>query len=294
MKTALLLVNPRSGKQQVKRELVDILAAFSHADWSVNVHVTRFPGDATGWVKEHAAGFDAVVACGGDGTLNEVVAGALESGFQGDLGFLPCGSTNDLAQTLHLPKSLQKAAEYIAKSTGKPLDFGLFSGNRYFTYIASFGAFTEVSYSTDQQLKNTFGHLAYVAEGIRSMSTIRPYRLTVCCDGVECRGSYIFGAAANSLSIGGVVKLQRGKIDLTDGKHEVILVKEPKSPAEAFDLINNVLNGELDSENIVLLHGKEITFSCDEEIPWCVDGEYAGKWEKATVKNLHDRLKVIY
>ena len=154
----LLLVNPISGKNRVKTDLLGILKIFSDADFTTTVHVTRRAGDATEKVVESGRAYDVIVACGGDGTLNEVVAGALRIRYEGALGFLPAGTTNDFANSLGIPKSLLKAAQLIAEGEARDLDFGAFNHLRYFVYIAAFGAFTDVSYSTDQKMKNLFGH----------------------------------------------------------------------------------------------------------------------------------------
>lgn len=293
-KKLLLLANPVSGKTKLKTELWGITKALSDGDFQVETYVTRSSGDATRQVQERAEEFDVIVACGGDGTLNEVVTGALRAHFEGAIAFLPCGTTNDLAASLKLPKSLTKGAEMIAKTEGKLLDFGSFNRTRYFTYIAAFGAFTDVAYSTDQKLKNVFGHAAYVSEAISHLQELRSYHMKVTCDGEVYEDDFLFGAAANALSLGGVMKLKKDQVDMADGFHEVILIRNPKNAVEMAQLSRELLSRNFENKEVLLLKGKKITFECDQEIPWCLDGEYAGRYEKATVRNLHERLKVIY
>lgn len=292
-KRVLLIVNPYSGKLQAKNELMKIVTTLCDADFSVAIHTTRCSKDATRVTEERAKDFDMVIACGGDGTLNEVMTGVIRSGFTGEVGFLPAGTTNDFASTLGLPKSPAKAAQVVAEGKARPVDYGCFNKDQYFAYIASFGAFTETSYNTDQKAKNVWGHLAYVAEGVASVGAIRPWDLTVLCDGKRVSGSFVFGAAANSRSFGGIVKLRPDEVDLTDGLHELILVRTPELPGDLGATIGSLLAGDFDPEHVVMLRGSRIEFRCREAVPWCLDGEYAGKCKTAVVETLPGRLNII-
>jgi len=293
-KKLLLLVNPIAGKKRVKVDMLGILKVFSDADFVTTVHVTRRSGDATDYVMESGKAYDVIVACGGDGTLNEVVTGALRIRYEGALGFLPAGTTNDFANSLGIPKGLLKAAQLIAQGEARELDFGAFNRLRYFIYVAAFGAFTDVSYSTDQKLKNVFGHAAYVSEAIARLVDLRSYHVKVTCDGVLYEDDFLFGAAANSLSLGGVMKLKPDQVDMADGYHEVLLIRNPKTASEFAQLSAELLSGNFENKSILLFRGKQITFECDEEIPWCVDGEFAGKFYQAEVRNLHSRLRIFF
>ena len=289
----LLIVNPRSGTMRGQKQLLQVIQILCEADFEVTVHTTRFPKDATEVVRERAGGFDVICALGGDGTLNEVVTGAISSGYAGAIGFLPCGTTNDLANTLGLPKNLPDSARLIAEGTAPYLDFGAFNDDRYFSYIASFGAFTEVSYSTGQKAKNTFGHLAYVANGVGAAFQIKPYHVRVECDGKLIEGEFVFGAAANSFSIGGMVKLQKDVVDLSDGLHELALVKNPKSVSAFINILHEIARGKFSGENVLFLKGKDIVFQTDETVPWCVDGEYAGDHKEVHIRNLHEKVRIF-
>ncbi len=292
-KKLLLIVNPTSGKMRAKNELMAVCKTFCDADFSVNIHVTRCQSDATRVVIEEGKAYDVIVACGGDGTLNEVVAGALKIEFDGALGFLPCGTTNDLANTIKIPKNLKRAAEMITYEGTKPLDFGVFNQNRYFSYVASFGAFTDVAYSTDQKMKNVFGHAAYVTEAIARLKDLRPYHMKVTCDGVEYEDDFLFGATANTLSIGGVLKLKKDQVDLRDGFHEVLLIRNPKTPADMAQLSVEMLSGVYENKSVLFFRGKKILFESREALPWCLDGEYAGMHTNVEIQNLQGKLHLI-
>lgn len=292
MKQLLLLVNPTSGKMKVKSYLLEILKILS-AEYAVSVHVTRFAGDAATVAAKRGKEFDVIVACGGDGTLSEVVEGALKCDFKGSLGYIPCGTTNDFAESTGIPKKLANAAQLICEGEAREMDFGTFGTGRCFTYVASFGAFTEVSYSTDQKLKNALGHLAYVLEGIAKLKDLRSYPMKINCDGAKYEGDFLFGSATNTYSMGGVLKLKKSDVDLADGYHEVLLVKEPKTPAELAKLSQDLIAMDFSAKSFLFLKGKDVLFAAEEAIPWCVDGEYAGKHENARVRTLHKKLKIF-
>lgn len=292
-KRILLIVNPFSGRMRSRTALMDIVKTLCDADFSVNVHVTRCRRDATRIAREESHHYDLLVACGGDGTLSEMMAGVIQANYRGEVGFLPAGTTNDMANTLGLPRNLLKASQLLTYGKPSPVDYGSFNQDQYFGYIASFGAFTETSYQTDQRAKNVWGHLAYVAEGIGAVGAIRPWPMEIQCDGKTVSGNFIFGAAANSLSIGGILKLKKSDVDLSDGLHELLLIRAPEQPGDLSSIIAGILAGDFDREHTVFLKGRHMEFLCREPIPWCLDGEYAGSWKSATVDNLPGRMAII-
>ena len=201
MKKMLFILNPCAGTKKANKFLAEILDVFNRADYQTQVYVTAGPKDAVQAVKQFAPGMDLVVCCGGDGTFNETVTGLLEAGLSTPLGYIPAGSTNDFANSLRLSLHPLEAAKAIINGTPKPLDIGLFNG-RYFSYVASFGAFTKVSYSTPQNVKNALGHTAYVLESIKEIATIRKLPVRLELDGEVVEDDYIFGAICNSTSVG--------------------------------------------------------------------------------------------
>ena len=234
MKEALLIYNPTSGKGQLPGSLSPVLDVFTKAGWLVTVYPTQCKGDAVRAAKELGPRFQRVVCAGGDGTLSETVTGLMELSAPPMLGYIPSGSTNDCATTLNLPRSPIKSAA-VAAGEGEPfhIDIGKLNGQP-FVYVAAFGAFTHVAYATPQDLKNTFGHLAYVVEGIASLPTISPYHLKVEYDGQVLEDDFYFGMVRNALSIGGI-KLPQQDVELDDGLFEVDLVKKPVSLADVTD-----------------------------------------------------------
>ena len=170
--------NPHSGVGRIRSQLSDIIEIMIQAGYEVSVHPTQAAGDATVVTAERAVGYDLVVCCGGDGTLDETVTGLMESGCQVPLGYIPAGSTNDFAASLDLPKNMKKAAQVAVNGTDFSCDVGCF-GEKHFVYIAAFGLFTDVSYQTKQELKNVFGHVAYILEGAKRIGTHPSYSMRV-------------------------------------------------------------------------------------------------------------------
>ena len=293
MKKMLFILNPCAGTKKANRVLTDILDAFNRADYQVQVHVTAGAKDATQAVKDYAPGMDLVVCCGGDGTFNETVTGLLDAGLSIPIGFIPAGSTNDFANSLKLPLQPMKAAQAIIDGTAKPLDIGLFNG-RYFSYVASFGAFTKVSYATPQSVKNALGHTAYVLESLKEIAGIRKMFVRLELDGEIEEGEYIFGAICNSTSVGGVLTLDRKKVDMSDGLFEVLLVRAPQDLFELTECITAVQKQQYNCRMMTFRTAKSVKILEGANIAWSLDGESANGSEDITISNLHHAIQLVH
>jgi len=290
----LFIYNPTAGKGQVSEGLSPILDEFTKSGWLVTAYPTQGPGDAIQAARELSPDFERVVCAGGDGTLSETVTGLMALPTPPLLGYIPFGSTNDCATTLDLPKVPRQAAA-IAAGLGvpRPSDIGKLNGQP-FVYVAAFGAFTQVAYGTPQDLKNTFGHLAYIMEGIASLPTITPYHLKVEYDGQSLEDDFYFGMVSNAFSIGGIRLPKSEYVVLDDGLFEVDLIKKPVS-------IGDVANGFqslLDQSSVgagarVHFQASHLVFTCDRPIQWTIDGEYGGTNLVNEVVNCRRALNII-
>ena len=281
-----------SGLKKANRYLADIMTLYSSRDYEVLLYMTRAKGDATEIARKNADRADIVVCVGGDGTLNEVITGLMLSGIKKPVGYIPAGSTNDFAATLNLPKNIMKAAEAAISGKTKMIDVGKF-GDRYFSYVASFGAFTKVSYSTPQSTKNLLGHLAYVLEGIKDIPNIKPVHAVIEIDGNTIEDDYIFGAVSNSTSVGGIFKLSSEDVSLNDGYFEMMLVKSPKNPAELNRIIFSLTNGKYaNCDMITFLSAKQVTVKTQEPLAWTLDGEYGNEHTEITLENIYNGLEL--
>ena len=290
MKTMHLVINPNAGTRQGRRFLPDIIAAFNRAGWLCAVRVTDRRGDAADYVRDHTAGADLIVACGGDGTLNEVITGLQLSGQSIPLGYIPCGSTNDFAAGIGLSSQPMQACEAILSGAPRTLDVGLFAPDRYFSYTASFGAFTEVSWSTPQNVKNVLGHAAYILEGIRSLADIRPIHLRITADGKTYENDYLFGAICNSTSLGGVLKLDHSEVHMNDGLFEALFIPFPPDLLELNRILTALRTRHYEDPSLHFLRASSFIFEGAPDIRWTLDGEEADGSSRVEIRNIRNAI----
>ena len=291
-KELLIIMNPCSGTKKANKYLTDILVLFGKNGYNNTVYMTEKAGDGKEYAKQNANNYDLIVAIGGDGTFNEVVAGVLKSGADVEIGYIPAGSTNDFANSLKLSKNILKAAGDIMDGSSQLIDIGSFNG-RNFSYVASFGAFTEVSYKTPQNVKNTLGHMAYLLEGIKDIANLKSKHLRFVADGVVIEDDFIFGAICNSTSVGGVINLDPKMVDLSDGMFELLLIRLPKDLFELNEIVIALSSKKYNTKMITFLSAKSITIETCENINWTLDGEYAYGEEIIKVENLNKAIKFI-
>lgn len=288
----LIIMNPFSGLKQGKRYLADILQIFCNAGYQCTVHMTRERLDATNVVKTHGGEFDRVVCIGGDGTFNETVSGLLMGGHKTPIGYIPAGSTNDFANSLKLPENMLKCAEIMANGEPQHLDIGMFN-QRYFSYVASFGAFTKASYSTPQNVKNALGHLAYILEGVKEITNIKPRHVKFTADGGTFEDDYIFGAISNSTSVGGILTLSPDVVDMNDGLFEILLVKSPKNIFDLNECIGALTSQNYNSRMLIFKSASDILVESAGETEWTLDGEYEKGTPAVQINNIHNAINFI-
>lgn len=294
VKTLLFIYNATSGKGKISSELSAVLDTFAKSGYLVTAYPTQSKGDATRTARELGPKFDRVVCSGGDGTLSETVAGLMQLEHPPLLGYIPAGSTNDCAKTLHIPRDAVKAAELaVGAGVPRPWDIGTLNGQS-FVYVAAFGAFTEVAYETPQELKNTFGHLAYVMAGIASIPSIAPYHLKVEYDGKVLEDDFYYGMVCNTISVGGMKTVAPQQVVLDDGLFEVLLVKRPVSILElGAGLQALFLHIPMEEGSaLISFQASHIKFTSEKPIPWTLDGEYGGSNQVNLVEN-HPRAITI-
>ena len=293
MKKLLFIVNPRAGKTKSAAPLFEAVAAFSRAGYLVRVYVTEAGGQARDIAAKWGGQYDMVVCAGGDGTLNETISGLMALEQRPPLGYLPNGSTNDFAASLHLHTTVEEAARAAACGVPYPLDIGRHN-DRYFAYVASFGAFTRSSYSASQAAKNALGHFAYILEGLGDLDSLRPYRCAVEADGERFEGEFIFGAVCNSTSLGGLVKLDASRVAMDDGAFELLLLRMPKTPLDLQNLITAMTRMQYDYPGVIFRHVKNVVLTTNQEISWSLDGEYAASAPKVEIQCLPGAIKLVH
>ena len=294
MKKLFLVLNPNAGIRQARRILTEMVDLFTRAGYLVTVYPTASRGDAFSFAAAFGAEADLMVACGGDGTLNEMVSGLLSAGLKTPVGYLPAGSTNDFASGLSIPTNLIRACEQIIEGSPHSLDMGLFGEDRYFCYTASFGAFTGVASSTPQNVKNLLGHAAYILQGIRSLAEIRPIQLKITADGETHEGSFIFGSICNSTSLGGILKLEKGQVHMNDGLFEALLIPFPADLLVLNQIISALSARRWDDPRLIFLRASSFVIEGDPLLSWTLDGEEAAGASLLTVRNLPGAVRLVY
>lgn len=292
MKKLLFIYNPNAGKGLLKPKLSDILDIFVKAGYEVTVYPTQKYRDGYRKVARFEGDYDLLVCSGGDGTLDEVVTGMMQRENKIPIGYIPTGTTNDFANSLHIPKDLLQAADLAVNGEPFACDVGRFNKD-VFVYIAAFGLFTDVSYQTKQEVKNVLGHLAYVLEGTKRLFGIPSYHIKVTHDGEAIEDEFVFGMVTNSKSVGGFRNMIGKNVVFDDGEFEATLIKFPKNPLELNDIILSLATGQQDSKYMYSFKAKEVYFESLEEIPWTLDGEFGGEHDYVHIKNERQSLEIM-
>ena len=297
MKKLLFVYSPRAGKEMLKPRLSDVLDIFVKAGYEVTVHPTQAYRDAYYQIKEYEVGkYDLIACSGGDGTIDEVATGMMKRREMGKdvvpVGYIPAGTTNDFAKSLHIPRKPLAAADNAVKGVPFPCDIGKFNDS-VFVYIAAFGIFTDVSYETDQAVKNVLGHMAYILEGAKRIFNIPSYKIKVEHDGEVIEDEFIFGMVTNSRSVGGFSNMVGKNIVFDDGLFEVTLIKTPKNPIALQEIIAALLIEQVDTKHMYTFKTKKITFDSVEEIPWTLDGEFGGEQDYVEIENVQKAMEIM-
>ena len=292
MKKLLFIMNPFAGQKKANKVLPEILMLFTEAGYEINISMTTGPGSATRLAAERGGNADLVVCCGGDGTLNETIAGLLMAGLNVPVGYIPSGTTNDFASSLKLSHNPIQAAKDILEGQPVAYDVGKF-GDRYFCYVASFGAFTKSSYAVPQTVKNALGHTAYILGGISELSQIRNEHVRMEIDGEVVEDDFLFGAICNSTSVGGILTLPSDRVDMRDGIFEVMLIRAARNFNEITECIQAVQNQEYNCGMITFRPARKIKITVDPLMAWTLDGEKADGYQEIEVENLHHAIRIM-
>jgi len=292
MKQMLFIINPKAGRGKIKNRLLEILDIFIKADYEVQVYVTQKRLDGKEAVIKEGKGKDLIVCSGGDGTLSETVSGIMELKHRPRLGYIPAGSTNDYATSLAVPRQMLAAAEIAVNGDAYSVDIGKFCDDRYFVYIAGFGAFTDVSYLTPQDKKNVLGHQAYMLEGVKSLPSLKSYQLQVEWEEGQLEDEFIFGMVTNTISVAGFKGLVNQKVALNDGYFEVLLIRTPKTPLEFSNIVSDMFLKEQPDDFVYKFKTRHLRITSEEPMDWVLDGEFGGSRTEVTVENLKQQVEI--
>ncbi len=291
MKKLLFIYNPKAGKGEIRSQLSHILEELAKQDYEIVIHPTREAQDAVRVVRDQGEGFDLLVCSGGDGTLDEVVTGMQLAGLRTPLGYIPAGSTNDFAASLGIPRQMRRAAKVITEGIPYECDLGKLNDN-YFVYVAAFGVFTDVSYKTSQDWKNMLGHLAYILEGVKSLSSVKSWRMRMESAEYSGSGEFFYGMITNSNSVGGFKGITGKNVTLNDGMFEVTLIRKPENFIEWPLIINALVTGEK-NPYVISFKASRLEVFGQDEVPWTRDGEYGGSHCHTVIENLPKAFSIL-
>lgn len=288
----MLIVNPNAGRRLGEKIAKQVFGWFNDSGFKCTLFLTQKRGGGTELVLKHSSDFDTIVCIGGDGTLNEVINGIIKSGSNIPLGYIPAGSTNDFAGSLNISRNPETAVKNIINGQPVKIDAGKF-GDRYFSYVASFGMFTKASYATPQNMKNTLGRLSYFIEGAKEITNIRAEQLLIEADEQKFEGKYIFGAISNSKSIGGLVKYDSSTVDFSDGMLEMMLIKKTDSIVNLAKVLHCLKNKNYNNPYIDFYRAKQFKIITDDNLGWSLDGEFASGTNKFQISCAHQKINLI-
>lgn len=296
-KKILIINNPHSGRNGARRDVYETAALFNKDKFDVTVKNTVCRGDAAEIAYIYADKYDIIAACGGDGTLSEVIGGVIKSGSDTPIGYIPMGSTNDLAATVGIPSDVRGAVDVISAGHLNTYDIGSFNG-RSFSYVACFGPGTHVSYSTPQKMKNLLGYSAYMINGflfnvIPTMIEAKPKHIRIEYDGKVLDDDFYFGAVSNALSVAGMFKFDRSKVRLNDGKFEVMLVRRIDGAFGLFGMLKKMIRGDFDGDSLIQLSASDIKMTFGKGVDWSLDGEYGGNSREVDINVNRQAVRIF-
>lgn len=294
MRKIFFVYNPHAGKEQIGTKLNEIIRILAGSENELVVAPTTGYQDALQRIENLPDDYDLVVCSGGDGTLDEVVTGMMKRPQERriPIGYIPAGTTNDFARSLQIPRNMTDAATVAMVGKAFPCDIGSFNDDT-FVYIASFGIFTDVSYSTKQEVKNVLGHMAYVLEAMKSLVNIKSYQMKVTSEEMEFEGDFLFGMVTNSTSVAGFQGLVRNEVVFDDGVYEVTFIRRPKNPLEIQELLAAMIDAKLDSNYMYSFRTKRLVIEAQEAVPWTLDGEFGGEHRQVVIENNQKAVEIV-
>ena len=294
MRKIFFIYNPHAGREQIGSKLNEIIRILAGHNNELTVVPTIGFRDAQERIENLRDDYDLVVCSGGDGTLDEVVTGMMKRPLEKRIpvGYIPAGTANDFARSLQIPRNMTEAATVAMVGKRFACDIGSFNQDT-FVYIASFGIFTDVSYSTKQEVKNVLGHMAYVLEAMKSLVNIKSYQMKVSCDEIEFEGDFLFGMVTNSTSVAGFQGLVRNEVVFDDGVYEVTFIRRPKNPMEIQELLSAMIDAKLNSDYMYSFRTKKLVIESEEAVPWTLDGEFGGQHQRVVIENNQKAIEII-
>lgn len=291
-RNVMIMMNPKAGKGTAKTALFTICNRFNSMQDKVCVYISQHPGHAFALCTSLASQFDLLVCIGGDGTWNEVVNGVMKLSKKPELCYLPSGTVNDFASTLKLPKNASLFMDKVEAYHPFQCDIGKFN-THHFTYLAAFGIFTDISYSTPQITKNSFGKLAYFMEGIKQLNKLPTYPIKAMIEGDVIEEEFIFGCISNSKYVAGFTSVNSKYAELDDGLFEILFIRKPNNPLDVQNILASLLKHEVNEHWMYFRKAHTLRIESIQSIPWTLDGEDGGETKIAQIINKNKAITIL-
>lgn len=291
-KRLFFIYNPHAGKEHIRGRIYGIIQAMANADYEITIYPTKGYLDAREKIIALPEDYDLVVCSGGDGTLDEVVSGMMNRQQKLPIGYIPAGTCNDFARSLKIPNDMAKAAQIAVTGERFACDVGTFNESN-FVYIAAFGIFTDVSYSTKQEVKNALGHMAYLLEGMKRLNNVKSYYMKVTSAEQSFEGEFLFGMVTNSKSVGGFKSIIGKHVLFDDGVYEVTFIRRPNNAIELQEILAALLVENIDSKYMYSFRSSYVEVESREPVPWTLDGEFGGEHTHVEIRNHQRAVDII-
>lgn len=288
----LLVVNPVAGNGNIKKDIPQIVNNFEKSGYNVQTEYTTIENNAEIIIEAKAKDGEVVVAIGGDGTLNEVVNGIIKSNKNVKIGFIPFGTTNDFAKSLNIPSDRFTLSKKINNAIEKSCDTGVFNG-KYFNYVSAFGTFANTSFSTERELKNKFGRLAYLSKGTKDfLEEENVAHLKIIADDKKIEDDFEFVSISNSQYIGGFKMFKNDEFSFNDGEFEVILIKKTKNKAELLKTYTGLIN-HIRDKNVIFFKTSKLKIESNQQMYWSLDGEKVETLGNIEINNINNNINFL-
>lgn len=278
MKKVKIICNPSSGRQIIQRRLDYICKLLIDDGYTISKFLTRKKDDAMlETIKCCKEDWDIIIACGGDGTVNEVAKGIVNGGRKIPVAILAAGTVNDFANYMDLPKNSREFYHMIKKENTVDVDLGKVN-DKYFVNVAASGLLTSVGYQVQPEAKAILGRMAYYLEGLKEIpkQKFEPIRVKFESEEYTKEEDILLFLLSNSSSIGGFKKLAP-KANVSDGYLDSIIIKK----SEVQDLVSifiSIFTGEhINHPNVEYFKTKKICVDTSEDVSIDIDGEFGGK-----------------
>ncbi|MCR5592299.1 MAG: diacylglycerol kinase family lipid kinase [Saccharofermentans sp.] len=289
-----IIINPSSGRETSLSDLDNILlhlSSYGNLERS-DICYTAGQFDAMNFaMNTNASDYDAVVAMGGDGTVNEVVTGLMKGGVDLPLAIYTAGTVNDFATINHLPHVPADFARMLARPSYVRTDCGKVN-DRYFLNVVAGGLMTDVAYKVSSDFKTAIGPAAYWITAMKDLPTInKAVPLTIKANGNTYNEEAIMFMIGNTKSVGGFRNLM-SRADITDGLLDVLVLRK-MDPVDVVPLLGSLVIGEhINNEHVLYFQTESLTLESGESIVLDIDGE-EGPSLPATITCIKEAINLI-